>query len=291
MDIFAILRSLRRHWVITLVVAALTVGGSLSLLLVMPRNYESSASYVLVNPDSGPTQDEIAADPSLAVNRNNPYLRFSNPSTVGQVLSGRVSAANVREELTAKGAGEDYRIAPSPEFGGSGQVLDLVGTGTSPQQAEETLRLVADRMVTELTDMQAVYGADPSTFINVLPVAAPTKAKLVLSGTVRAMVGFAVAGVLLLFSAISVAEATDFRWSGRQRRRVDGTSEDDGDSDEGQSHLDSARPEAPLATELPLERATVARPAVDAAASPRPAVPADTSSQPVPAVAARTAKP
>jgi len=208
LDIFAILDTVRRHWVATVVVAAAVLVGATSLLVLMPRHYEATASYVLINPAPDPTQDEIAADPSLAsVNRNNPYLRFANPATVGQVLAGRVSSDEVRGALEEMGADAAYTVAPSPDFGGSGQVMDVVGTGTSARVAELTLKLVDDRMSSELHDMQKVYGADDSALIVALPVAAPTKAHVVLSGTVRALVGFVGAGVLALFTVISIAEA------------------------------------------------------------------------------------
>jgi Chain length determinant protein len=216
MDLFAILQSLRRHWVILLVVSLLTVLSAAGVVLVLPRHYEAAASYVLVDPAPAPSDAEIAADPALGeVNRNNPYLRFANQATVGQVLAGRVSADAVREALRAKGADPDYRIAPSADFGGSGQVLVLVGTGTSARQADETLQLLTQRMVQELSAMQKVYGADDSATITSLPVAAPSPARAVVSGTVRTLVGIVAAGVIVLFTAITIAEA---RTAGRSAR-------------------------------------------------------------------------
>jgi capsular polysaccharide biosynthesis protein len=216
MDLFAILQSLRRHWVILLVVSLLTVLSVAGVVLFLPRQYEASASYVLVAPAPAPSEAEIAANPSLGeVNRNNPYLRFANQATVGQVLAGRVSADAVRDALRADGADPDYRIAPSVDFGGSGQVLDLVGTGTSARQADETLELLTRRMVQELRVMQQVYGADDSAIITSLPVAAPSPARVVVSGTVRTLVGILAAGVIALFTAITIAEARTAERSGR----------------------------------------------------------------------------
>jgi hypothetical protein len=147
-DLFAILTSLRRHWLITLVVCLATGAALFGSWKLLPRDYEARASYVLVNPVPDPTPAQLAVDPSLAqVNRNNPYLRFSNQATVGQVLAGRVSGGAVRQDLEARGADSGYVIAPSADFGGgTGRVMDLTGTGTSAAQAELTLDLVTQRM-------------------------------------------------------------------------------------------------------------------------------------------------
>ena len=208
MDLFAILESLRRHWVMTVAVAmttAVTAGG---VLFLMPRNYEAMASYVLVNPAPGPSESQLAADPALAdINRNNPYMRFSSQATVSQVLAVRVSGDSVRQSLIASGADGDYSIAPSVDFGGSGYIIDIVGTGSSPEEAVRTLEAVAQRMQDELRAMQKIFDADDSALITALPIAQPTGARLMLSGTVRSLVGIVSAGVIFLFAAISIAEA------------------------------------------------------------------------------------
>ncbi len=208
MDLFAIFGALRRHWSLTAIVVLLTVGVMAVLLFVMPRSYEAKASFILVNPPPAPTDAQIAVDPSLAdINRNNPYLRFANQATMGEVLSSRVSGSTVRSSLVQQGADGDYTIAPSSDFGGSGLLLDLTGTGQSPQEAEATLALVTDRMEDELYAIQKVYGADDTLLITALPVAEPTGAVLVVSGLARSLVGAMAAGLVLLFTAISIAEA------------------------------------------------------------------------------------
>ncbi|SFN98985.1 Capsular polysaccharide biosynthesis protein [Geodermatophilus obscurus] len=209
MDLFAILSSLRRHLIVTVLVLGATLVGAVALLAFMPRDYRATASYVLVNPLPPPTDEEIAANPSLAQgNRDNPYLRFTSEATVGQVLAGRVNSGTVREALAAQGANPAYELAPSPS---SAQIIDVAGTGTSAAEAEATLRLVSERMVQELYDAQTVNGADDAALIEALPVAEPTPASVVLSGTVRSLVGVVGAGVVVLFVTISLAEARDAR--------------------------------------------------------------------------------
>ncbi|MGY1699107.1 hypothetical protein [Geodermatophilus sp. SYSU D00766] len=205
MDLLAIMASLWRHRLLTAVMVTLTVAGALSVLTLAPREYNAHASYVLVNPLPQPTQSEVVEDPSLAeINWDNPYLRFASEGTVGQVLAGRMNGNGVRQAMVGAGADGDYSVAQSPT---SLQILDVVGTGTSAQEAEHTLELVSQRMQDELHAMQKVNGADDRTLITILPVAAPTAAHVVISGTIRTLVGVIAAGVLVLFAGISLAEA------------------------------------------------------------------------------------
>ncbi|MGY1649743.1 Wzz/FepE/Etk N-terminal domain-containing protein [Geodermatophilus sp. SYSU D01119] len=217
MDLLAIVSSLRRHWIITLVVALLTLVGALAVVSLTPRVYNSNASFVLVNPEPQPTDAELLADPSLAgVNWDNPYLRFASEGTVGQVLAARLSSASVREALAGEGADPDYEVTQSAV---SAQIIDVVGTGETPEAADATLAVVNQRMADELAAMQRVFGADDRTLITLLPVATPTRAHLIVSGTIRTLVGVGAAGALLLFAAISLAEA---RRHARERVEDDG---------------------------------------------------------------------
>ena len=236
MDLFAILRSIRRHWLITTLVVAFTGAACAWVIVVMPRDYQAQASYVLVNPAPTPSDMEIELKPSLAgINRNNPYLRFANEGTVGQVLSARMTGGTVRDALVGRGADPGYTIAPSPT---SAQIIDIVGTGSSAAEAERTLALVSERMQAELEALQRVYGADSSALITPLPVAEPTGGYAVVSGTIRSLVGVLGAGVIVLFAAISIAEGRaalrpeqDVASRSPAGRHLAPTDEDDGGAD------------------------------------------------------------
>ncbi|SHF74391.1 hypothetical protein [Geodermatophilus nigrescens] len=247
MDIFAILRSIRRHWLVTALVVVLTGVASAWLLLVMPRDYEARASFVLVNPAPAPSDAQIERDPTLAgINRNNPYLRFANEGTVGQVLSARVGGGTVREALVAQGADAGYTIGPSPT---SAQIVDLVGTGSSAAEAETTLALVSARMEAELVALQKVYDADESALIKPLPVAEPTPGHVVVSGTIRSLVGIVGAGVILLFAAISIAEGRSALRREEARKGRHEAPEDDGT--ESSASVVAPRTDVPVTAAVP----------------------------------------
>ncbi|MGY1727508.1 hypothetical protein ACI79J_11105 [Geodermatophilus sp. SYSU D01062] len=253
MDLFAILRSIRSHWLTTTLVVVLTGVAGAWVLLVMPRDYEANASYVLVNPAPPPTDAQIERDPSLAeVNRNNPYLRFANEGTVGQVLSARMSGGTVRDALVAQGADADYTIGPSPT---SAQIVDIVGTGTSAAEAERTLALVSERMEAELVALQQVYGADEAALITPLPVAEPGPGHVVVSGTIRSLVGVVGAGVIVLFAAISIAEGrAALRREGPRESRRGKAGRHQAPEEDGEPEAAAAPPaelQEPLSSPLP----------------------------------------
>ncbi|MGY1631537.1 hypothetical protein ACI784_07510 [Geodermatophilus sp. SYSU D01186] len=220
MDLLTIARILRRHWALSLSVIALTVLGGIALVVLTPRQYESTASFVLAYPPAPPTAEQIAEDPALGqINYNNPYLRFTNDSTVGQVLANRVGSIPVRQELVDAGADDQYAIGPSTAFGSSGLVIGVTATGTSPAQADRTMDLVTQRMQQELAEMQTIYGADEQALITALPVAEPSAPAAVLSGLVRSLVGVVAVGVIVLFAALSLAERRESSAVHPTRRR------------------------------------------------------------------------
>ncbi|SDZ08977.1 hypothetical protein SAMN05660209_04630 [Geodermatophilus africanus] len=207
MDLLTIVQMLRRHLTLSMSVIALTVLGGIALLLLTPRQYEATASFVLAYPPAPPTAEQIAENAALGrINYNNPYLRFTNDSTVGQVLSERVGSTPVRQELVDAGAHDGYAIGPSTAFGSSGLVVGVTATGTSAAQTDRTMDLVTQRMQQELADMQGIYGADDEALITALPVAEPSAPMMVLSGIARSLIAVVAIGAIVLFAALSLAE-------------------------------------------------------------------------------------
>lgn len=227
MDLLALFSSLRRHKLIVLIILLLTVAGDIFIVFGIPAVYESHAQYVLISPPPLPTDSEIQRDPKLArLNTNNPYLRLPNPSVVVAVLAERVGGDNVREQLKAQGADPNYNIAATNAIG-SGVVILITGTGPSPKEASKTLTMVADRMNSELHDMQTVEGADDRFLFRALSVNPPSDPILKATGPLRSVIAVTAAGLVLMFALISIADAVGARRS-RHARTAD--SDEDGDS-------------------------------------------------------------
>ena len=209
MDLLSLIRTLLHFKWITILVLAATAAGIGAFVVAGPRVYEVEASYVLVNPDL-PTDSDLAASPALRrLNNDNPYLRFSNQAMVGQVVASRVGGSQVRSALIAAGADKDYIIAPTGEFGGTGQIVQVTGVGATPDAALRTADLVTARMAQELRTMQKVYGADDRYLITALAIETPGPPQQQTSGSMRSIMGIAGTGVIVLFMAISIAQAIE----------------------------------------------------------------------------------
>ncbi|MET8091052.1 Wzz/FepE/Etk N-terminal domain-containing protein [Micromonospora sp. NPDC005220] len=207
MDLLAMFTTVRRHKLIVLAVLAVLIAGNAFVAFGIPPVYESQAQYVLIAPPPQPSDAAIQRDPTLLkVNANNPYLRLPNPSVVVDVLAQRVSGGLVRQGLISQGADEDYTISSTNAIG-SGLVISIVGTGSSPDAATKTLDLVSESMQKELYDMQKVDGADDKYLFQALPINPPTDPTRKVTGTIRSMIAVSAACLVLLFGMISVAEA------------------------------------------------------------------------------------
>ncbi|GAA5183021.1 hypothetical protein GCM10023322_21280 [Rugosimonospora acidiphila] len=217
MDLLNLFSTLRRHMVIVSVILALIVVGCAYVVFGIPPQYQSQVQYVLIEPPPAATPDQIKDDPALGkLNPNNPYTRLPNPSIVVDVLSQRVSADGVRDDLIKQGADRDYTMAATPELG-SGLVIEIIGTGHSPAGSTKTLDLVVARMKTELHDMQTVDGASDRYLFQALPVSPPTPPVRKVTGTMRSLIAVGAAGIVLMFAAISLAEAIGPRRKRRAR--------------------------------------------------------------------------
>jgi hypothetical protein len=206
-DLLNVLRTLRRFKWTTMTIGVLTVGAIAMLVLATPKVYQVDAAYVLVNP-SVPSDFELSTHPELAAeNRNNPYLRFSSQSMVGQVLATRMSSDDVRRDLLSQGVSDEYAVAPSNDFGGAGQIVQVAGVGGSPEAASAATEAIVTRMNSELRAMQKVYGAADRYLIILIPIQAPGEAKRVVSGQLRSVIAVGGVGLLILFIAISIRQA------------------------------------------------------------------------------------
>jgi hypothetical protein len=190
--------------------------------------YEASATYILVNPPAPPTPDEIARDPRLGrIGADNPYTRYSDQSVVVQVLASRLGSDEARGALEKRGADPGYTVAPSVEFGFTAPIVQVTGTGSSPEAAVRTAQIVGLSLTRELDRMQRSRVVDPKYRIDTQQIVAPHDAKLKASGQLRSLVAVFAVGLILLFIVVSVADAlTAIRSERAHNRFDDGLDED-----------------------------------------------------------------
>ena len=137
MDLLLIARKIWRYRIVTLPVIALTLLGAFYVVVLKAPVYEASSSYILINPPSPPTPEEIAQKPALGrINPDNPYTRFSDQSVVVGLLSSILSNDVERRALTKQGADSRYTVAPvQSTYGYSSLMLGITGVGSSGPQA------------------------------------------------------------------------------------------------------------------------------------------------------------
>ncbi|WDF34218.1 chain-length determining protein [Arthrobacter agilis] len=218
MDPLAVVRTLWRFKAIVLPVVLLTAAAIVFVYQFGPRSYESSVSYALVNPQM-PTSNELESSPELRrLNDDNPYLRSADPSLVTNVLVTRLRAAPVSNALEDAGLGEEYTVTP----GVGGFIVNITGTGTSPQQSLDTTTTLGAMLEDELLSIQTINGADSRYLFTSLLVAPPEEATEHFSSRLRAVIVVALGGAVLLFGGVSVGRGFESARAGNRVRKATG---------------------------------------------------------------------
>jgi hypothetical protein len=205
--LLAIARKLWRYKLFTLPVLGFILVGTYYAVAVKQPVYETSSTFILVNPPAPPTPEEIARDPKLGRGSDNPYTRYSDQSVVVQLLSSRTGSEAARRELVKRGADPNYTVAPSVEFGFTAPLTQITGTGPTPAAAIKTAEVVGQALTSELDRMQQARGVAPKYRIDAQQVVAPHDATLKPAGQLRSLVAVFALGGVLLFLVVSVADA------------------------------------------------------------------------------------
>jgi hypothetical protein len=228
MDLLLIARKIWRHKLVTLPVILLTLLGVAYTVAVKQPLYEATSSYLLINPPAAPTADEIARNPALAnIHFDNPYTRFADQSVVIDVLARTMSSDTARRALVKAGADPRFVVEAATRFGTTSPIVQITGTGATPQAAIKTAEVVGHGVTGELNRMQAAQKVDPRYRITSMQVEFPDGPRLQASGQLRMLVGVLVLGVVALFVVVSITDALEMlareRW---ERRAGSWTAED-----------------------------------------------------------------
>lgn len=221
MDPLAVLRTIWRQKWFALPALMLAVGAAVFVYLEGPRTYDSTQSFALANPNV-PSEKEIDADPSLLeLNSDNPYLRSSDPNLVANVVITRLNSKETADNLERRGLSTDY-VVNSGALGG-GLVVSISASGDTPGESLEAVTELGGLMTSYLHDLQTVNGADERYLFTAIMVAAPSEPVEQLSSRLRTVVVVAIAGVVLVFGAISLGTWVDSIRAKRTSRRTAGS--------------------------------------------------------------------
>jgi hypothetical protein len=183
-----------------------------------PRTYQANVSYAIVAP-TVPSEGDVQKAPDLAkLNKNNPYLRSTDPSLVTDVLIAKLSAPTTADALTARGLSPKYLVGKGSD--GSGFVVTVTGIASSADEATRTTNALGDMLVSKLRSMQKVYGADDRYLFTPLVVTPTSTPQEQYSSRLRAVIVVVLAGGILAFGAVSAGRSfATLRESRRTRRR------------------------------------------------------------------------
>jgi hypothetical protein len=208
MDLLTIARKFWRYKLLTIPVVLLTLCGAAYVLAVKEPVYETSSSYIMINPPLPPTEEDIARNPALGrINADNPLARFSDETVIVEVLASSMANKSTEQALLKAGADPRYKVASASALGFSSPILKVTAQGPSPEVAVRSAELVGKAVTRELERMQKAEGVDPRYWIKSQQVDAPDGAELRASGQLRMLVGVLAFGAVLLFIVISVADA------------------------------------------------------------------------------------
>lgn len=209
MDLLSIVQAVWRHKFVTIPVILFTCLLAFYFAVIKAPVYQASESFALVYPPAPPTATQIAANPKLGkVNTANPLLAYSDPSAVTQIVISLAGTSSSQQALVKAGAGTQWQITPSA---GSSEILDVSGVGPTAQAALLSASLVTKAAEHALYQVQANQGVDPAYMIKSYQLDIPSQAAQKLSSKLRPLVAVLGVGLLLLFIAISVAEAITSR--------------------------------------------------------------------------------
>jgi capsular polysaccharide biosynthesis protein len=203
MDLFSIFQAIWRHKIAAIPVILLTALGALYVLAMKPPVYDASSSLLLVSPPPPPTEAQIAADPKLAkVNANNPY------DTLGALWTADAVVSTVASNWPQAQVG----LSADPD---NPPIIQITGSGSTPQAAIQTAETVTYATVTDLYQMQKSQGVLDHYMLTATELTQP-QAKLSVGGKLRSLIAVLGIGLILLFVVISAAQAME-------RRRMDGS--------------------------------------------------------------------
>ena len=227
MDPLAVLRTIWRMKWFAIPAILLTIGAAVAVYIYGPRTYESTISYALVNPKI-PTEAEIELDPTLAdLNADNPYLRSSDPNLVANVVITQLNAPTTQERLAQMGLGTEFLATQGG--GGGGLIVSITASGETEAQSLATIFELGNMFEENLRTVQKVNDADDRFLFTSIVVTEPDRATEKLSSRIRTVIMVSIAGVILIFGAVSLGTWVETARRNRAGRKT--AADDAGPSD------------------------------------------------------------
>ncbi|GGF90421.1 hypothetical protein GCM10007304_00380 [Rhodococcoides trifolii] len=208
MDPMAVLRVLWRHKMIAAPFVVLTFVAFVVALFFGPRSYEASSTYAMITPQV-PSPQEVEANPDLAFESDNPYLRSADPTLALQAARTRLQSAEVTESLQAAGLSTDFTVGTG--LATSAQILTITASSATAEVAVATAVQLGKDLQEQIREVQVVAGGSERFLISVQAIDTPTSASERISSRLRNAVVVGMGSLVLLFGAVSLADFVDRR--------------------------------------------------------------------------------
>lgn len=135
--------SLRRQWILTLLLLLLTVGGSVYALHKLPTTYQATSSVVFLTTKDAAKQYG-----------NNPYLDFNtNLNSFADVVRYETMDVTTVQSLVGEGYTSTYQVTDATDT--AGPVLNITITGHNKASVEHTLTGVTNEISARASALQA----------------------------------------------------------------------------------------------------------------------------------------
>jgi hypothetical protein len=213
-DVISIASVLWKQKWVAIPVILLTAAAVTYVVKIEPPVYDAASTVLLTEPLKQPTQSQLAADPSLKhANSDNIFADYGDLDIVANAVIDSVNSPASRTGLTKAGAGTGYQLGLSTGFGDP-PIIDVTGVGSTAATAVQSARLLTAAVLRDLRTLQVDQGVSPFYLIGGDNIVKPSEAQLSSSARLRPLAGVLGAGLVLLFIAVSSAEAA------ARRRRV-----------------------------------------------------------------------
>jgi hypothetical protein len=224
------LHTLRKRWIMTLIIFVLVVAAIGGAAVKLPRSYQSTATVALLASNS---------DSKLYYD-SNPYLAFDDSINVAaDVLGRRMMDPRIVTALAAEGYTGSYEIVDAPNS--PGPVLIITATDKVSALAQSTLQGVTNAMATQLSLLQSDVSPQDRITDTVLSISVTPS--LTLSKMIRPLAAVVVVGFVLIFSIPLIVEGIAVR----RRTKKDQTPHAPVSIDQPEDEVDAPAAEASTA--------------------------------------------
>jgi hypothetical protein len=201
MDLMSLVRLVFRHWRVTVPAGVLTFALVMAAFLTSSPSYAANASVALISPPQAPDTADGTAPTDIG---QNPFNRYGDLSVVADIVARKMDSDAEHLRLKAKGV-SGYTVVANRLS--RGPLVDVTGTGTTPEAAMSSAKLVIAEFDTVLTDLQKAEGADPNYLITSAAIEPPETATAQVGSTVRTAIAAMAVGALGTLGLAVLAEA------------------------------------------------------------------------------------